>query len=337
MLMRDILSRPRSLGRLHESPADAALEIARNAWEGRDADTVRATHAPDARVVTPTSVTEGVEDLEGCTTRTNAMFPERRNHVEEAAAVARERRVVSAGRIVSTMRHTSDSHYGPAGARRITVRTLTDTVLRDNAIEDEWMVRDRAAIVRQLGGDVEAVGRTHGLDWRGSNMAHPPATYARRWRGGPSWYEPEGIAAELVALMRATWSGENGRPVPLIARAFDHAVEAHMPGGVTLHGAHDVAAWFVDWAGSFTDARFRLENWVEARGPSVPARIALRWSVRATHGGCGHFGEPTGQPVALLGLTQLELRRGRVHRLDMGLDELAIWAQVSGFRSPYAL
>ena len=59
----------------------------------------------------------------------------------------------------------------------------------------------------------------------------------------------------------------------------------------------------------FPDLRLEVEDLVEDGN-----RVAVRWSVKATHGGHGLGVAPTGQPVSFRGMTWMELDNGQIVR-----------------------
>jgi hypothetical protein len=64
------------------------------------------------------------------------------------------------------------------------------------------------------------------------------------------------------------------------------------------------------------------------RDPEQPLRIAMRWSLTGTHSGFGHFGEPTGAPVYVMGMSHFNVTKGRVTAEYMVTDEVSIWKQI---------
>ena len=62
-------------------------------------------------------------------------------------------------------------------------------------------------------------------------------------------------------------------------------------------------------------------------GPARP-RCAMRWALRGTHSGFGHFGEPTGAAVYVMGLSHAHLVDGRITQEWIVTDEVSIWKQI---------
>ena len=55
--------------------------------------------------------------------------------------------------------------------------------------------------------------------------------------------------------------------------------------------------------------------------------VALRWTATGQHEGRGRYGEQR-QSLHLLGISHAELRKGKILREWVLLDELAIWQQI---------
>ena len=47
-----------------------------------------------------------------------------------------------------------------------------------------------------------------------------------------------------------------------------------------------------------------------------------------SHCGFGHFGEPTGAPVYVMGMSHFHLTQGRITAEYLLTDEVAIWKQI---------
>ncbi len=77
------------------------------------------------------------------------------------------------------------------------------------------------------------------------------------------------------------------------------------------------------------DGVYQVHHWIDQRETEKNPRIALRWSVIGTHSGSGRFGSPTGSPIVVLAMSQLELQHGFVVREYHGIDELSVWTQIA--------
>ncbi len=64
--------------------------------------------------------------------------------------------MLSSHRLLSTATHSGEGVYGHPTGKRLIYRIHADCHARNNVIDDEWLVRDQGAIVRQLGRDPKA-------------------------------------------------------------------------------------------------------------------------------------------------------------------------------------
>lgn len=60
--------------------------------------------------------------------------------------------------------------------------------------------------------------------------------------------------------------------------------------------------------------------------------MALRWSLRGTHSGFGHFGPPSGAPVYVMGPSHAQIVDGRIAAEWLLTDEVAIWTQILAYQ-----
>lgn len=102
----------------------------------------------------------------------------------------------------------------------------------------------------------------------------------------------------------------------------------NIPGGDSINGHGDIDRFCLGYLASFPDADFRVEHLIINRDPGQPVRLAMRWTMRATHGGWGHFGAPTGAPFYIMGLSHAHMVDGRVTQEWITVDEVAVWKQL---------
>ena len=131
---------------------DYILGVTRTVWERRGVSTLRDYYAPDIIVRSPASLVVGNEGVIAATMATQAEFPDRKLLGEDVIWCGTpEEGMLSSHRILCTATHSGDGSYGPASGRRLRYRVIADCHARDNTIDDEWLIRDQGAIVRQIG------------------------------------------------------------------------------------------------------------------------------------------------------------------------------------------
>ena len=131
---------------------DYILGITREIWEERGIATLHHYYRPDLVVRSPSSVVIGNENVIGATMATLAEFPDRTLLGEDVIwSGTPEEGMVSSHRIYSTATHLGDGVYGKATGKKLGYRIIADCHAVNDQINDEWLIRDQGAIVRQMG------------------------------------------------------------------------------------------------------------------------------------------------------------------------------------------
>ena len=145
---------------------DFIIGITKEIWEDRGIHTLHDYYAPDIVVRSPMSLVVGNKDVIAATMATLHEFPDRTLLGEDVIwSGSPEEGLLSSHRLLSTATHLGDGVYGPATGKRLTYRIHADCHARDNRIDDEWIIRDQGAIVRQLGWEPRAyAGRLRAAD-----------------------------------------------------------------------------------------------------------------------------------------------------------------------------
>ena len=67
--------------------------------------------------------------------------------------------LLSSHRIISTATHAVEGVYGKPTGKKLQYRIIADCHAKNNTIDDEWLIRDQGAIVRQLGWSAKGLCR----------------------------------------------------------------------------------------------------------------------------------------------------------------------------------
>jgi predicted ester cyclase len=306
---------------------DYILKITARIWEGRGVGLIRRWYARDVVMHLSTGTARGVDGVVSGTLETLALIPERRLLGEDVIWSGDETRgFLSSHRIVSTGRHRGDSHFGPATGKRLAVRAIADCFVRRNQVVEEWLVRDQAAICRQIGVDIrEIAARLAERDAR-NELAAP----ARKILARPRAHRPILLQNHDAArLHRETLHRVvNDTDLAAIRRHYAEAVNVHLPGHHTAYGHAELENFWIGLLASFPDARLVIDHSIARTDPGRPIRVATRWRLAATHSGRGTFGPPSGAPILVLGITHAHVVDGRIAEEWHLIDELAVWKQI---------
>jgi len=159
------------------------IGITREIWEERKIGSLRNLYADGLVVRSPASVVVDNSQVIAATLATLAEFPDRELLGEDViwyedatGATPTSSAYLSSHRLLCTATHSGAGMYGEPTGKSVAYRILADCAIRDNAVYDEWLVRDQGAIVQQLGFDV--IGWTRDLIHRegGASRCVQPMT-----------------------------------------------------------------------------------------------------------------------------------------------------------------
>ena len=307
---------------------DYIEKITREIWEERGiGQSLDKYYAPDIIVRAPPGITTGNAGVTAATLGTLHEFPDRRLVYEDVIWSGNEvDGFLSSHRLISVMRKQNDGPHGPASGALVRARVIADCVCKANQIVEEWLIRDYASFAICLGStprelarelceqDLRRVGSvqyfTPGKDIDGPYVAHfDDSAEARRYRD--SW--------------ETIW----GTKTPAAIRDY-YALGAavFVPSGEALNGQEDYDRFVISYLAAFPDAAFKVEHLIVNRDLGQPIRIAMRWSIEATHSGWGRFGEPTGAPIYIMGISHAHVVDGRITMEWIQIDEVTIWKQI---------
>jgi hypothetical protein len=310
---------------------DYILGITREIWEDRGIATLHRYYAPDIVVRSPASVVTGNRGVIAATMATLAEFPDRQLLGEDVIwSGTPEEGMLSSHRILSTATHAGDGVYGKATGRALRYRILADCHARGNMIDDEWLIRDQGAIVRQMGWDPRDHARDLIAREGGPAACVRPLSPATD-RPGP--YTGTGNTNPWGARYADLLTRIMGADMAAIPAEYDRAAQLEHPGHVTGHGWAAADRFWMGLRAAFPSATFTVHHTIGREDPTMPPRAALRWSLHGRHDGWGAFGRPTGAEVYVLGISHAEFGTlgqapARLRREWVLFDETAIWKQI---------
>lgn len=305
---------------------DYIIGITKEIWEDRGIATLHRYYAPDIVVRSPASVVVGNQGVIGATMATLAEFPDRTLLGEDVIwSGTPEDGMLSSHRLLSTATHSGDGAYGKATGRKLVYRILADCHAIANQINDEWLIRDQGAIVRQMGWDpVEFVRGQIAREGGPENCVRPLTPENDR----PGPYKGRGNDNEWGARLADLLTRIMAADFTVIGKDYDRAAQLEYPGGVTGHGWGDADRFWMGLRAAFPDAAFTIHHVIGRDDPMFAPRAAVRWSLHGKHSGWGAFGTPTGAEVYLMGITHAEFGPWGLRRDFTLFDETAIWKQI---------
>lgn len=305
---------------------DYIIGITKEIWEDRGIATLHQYYSDDIVVRSPGSVVIGNQNVIGATMATLAEFPDRTLLGEDVIwSGTPEEGMLSSHRLLSTATHTGDGMYGAATGKKLTYRILADCHAINNQINDEWLIRDQGAIVRQMGWEPKAYAADLIEREGGVEACVRPMTPAI---DQPGPYKGRGNDHEWGAKYADILTRIMGADMAAIPAEYDRAVQVEYPGGVQGHSHGSVDQFWMGLRASFPSAEFKIDHVIGREDPMMPPRAAVRWSLHGKHDGWGSFGTPTGAEVYVLGICHAEFGPWGLRREYAIFDEAMVWKQI---------
>ena len=310
---------------------DYIIGITKEIWEDRGISTLHKYYAPNIIVRSPGSVVIGNQGVIAATMATLAEFPDRTLLGEDVIWSGTPKTgMLSSHRLHSTATHSHGGVYGVATGTKLRYRIIADCHAKDNQIDDEWLIRDQGAIVRQLGWDPKDYARDLIAREGGPEACVRPFTPAIDVKGP---YQGCGNDNEWGARYRDILERIMLADFSVIPQQYDRAALLAYAGGVDTLSHAGADQFWMGLRASFPNAEFTVHHQIGRDDAMMPPRAALRWSLHGLHDGWGSFGAPTGAEVHIMGASHVEFGAlvggvPKVRREWALFDETSVWKQI---------
>ena len=310
---------------------DYILGVTKEIWEDRQISKLEEYYASNIVVRSPASVVVGNQDVIAATMATLSEFPDRKLLGEDVIwSGSPDQGMLSSHRLLSTATHTHPGAYGAPTGKNLQYRIIADCHAMNNQIDDEWLIRDQGAIVRQMGLHPRDYARQLIEAEGGPTSCVKPYTPTNdqigpyRGKGNDNLWGQR-LAMVLRAIMNAEFNA--------ISAAYDRAADLNYPGGVHTLSFEGADQFWMGLRSSFPNATFEIQHVIGRDDPAMPPRAAARWTLHGLHEGYGAFGHPTGAEVFVMGATHAEFGElitgePKLRREWTLYDETAIWKQI---------
>ncbi len=239
--------------------------------------------------------------------------------------------------ITSKMTNLGPSEFGPATGNKIKVITIADCACRDNVVFEEWLVRDYAAIVQQMGLDVNAKARElaaqdleTGFDLVDHHVENHAAVLNAPVRLTDKPESPERKPFVFAkSFYSQIWQNKDLSKLPDF---YDFRVDATYPGERFFYGHDQIAPLLTDLFGAIPDAQMKIEHVADIPYLENTRDIAVRWALAGTHTGDGFYGAATGASIYIMGVSHFRVMNGRIRQEVTIWDDVAVRRMIEGAR-----
>ena len=305
---------------------DYILGITKEIWENKGIDTLNHYYAKDIPMRFPEGVSIGNQKTINGTLATLAEFPDRQLTGEDVIWSGNETDgFLSSHRLLTMGTHTGGGYFGPPTGKKFVIRAIADCAAINNQINDEWLIRDTAGIVKQLGMDpkqfaLDLIEREGGAE-KCVQPFCPENDVSGPYKGKGNNNEWGQKLSDILKRMME-------KDFAVIQSEYDRAVQTEHPGSKTVHSWSDTEALWMNLRSSFPSANFSIDHQIGREDPLLSPRAAVRWSLFGKHDGWGMFGQPTGAKVYIMGFTHAEFGPYGLRREYTLFDPVSIWKQI---------
>ena len=305
---------------------DYILGITKEIWEGRGLSTLNHYYAEDIPMRFPEGISIGNQRTINGTLSTLAEFPDRELTGEDVIWSGNDTDgFLSSHRLLTFGTHTGGGYFGPPTGKKFVIRAIADCAAINNQINDEWLIRDTAGLVKQLGLNPKQFARELISREGGAENCVKPFCPAIDVMGPYKGIGNENewgqrLSDVLVRMMNKDFS--------VIKKEYDRAVQTEHPGSITVHSWAETEKLWMGLRASFPNAKFTIEHQIGRGDPMLSPRAAIRWALHGKHDGWGMFGQPTGSEIYVMGFTHAEFGPYGLRREYTLFDQVSIWKQI---------
>jgi predicted ester cyclase len=317
---------------------DYIVRITDRIWHERKVELCLKYYSPDCVVHTQGGDIVGAQTVVDNTHATLASFPDRTLDADNVIwSDDGDGLFYSSHLITSKMTNLGASEFGPATGKAVKVQTIADCACKANRVVEEWLVRDYATVVEQLGFDVDETALKlakedveSGFDlvaFHAENHADVLAN-ATRLTEAPDKPEkrPYAFAKSLYSQI---WTERN---FDKLGDFYDFRVGAAYPGKRDFYGHDQIAPLLQQIFDAVPDAKMKVEHVADIPYMAVGRDISVRWSLAGTHTGDGFYGQATGANFYMMGVSQFRVINGRIREEVTIWDDVAVRRMVEGAR-----
>lgn len=314
---------------------DYIVRITHKIWEEHAIGLIYNYYNHNAIVHTDYGTTHGVEPVVVSTLQYQAAFHGDRGYADDVIWSGNDvDGFYSSHRWTNVGLHTGYSLYGPPTGRPVTRHGFADCLVRENRIYEEWVVRDGTGMLRQMGIDprqhIAELVRRGNLEW----MKAEPRGDIERLRGQlppPVMPPKQSEGFDVEDLVRRSYHEIwNWRLLNKVGDYYATNYIAHLPDNRELHGRAAIAYFITCMLAMFPDGAIEIDHLAALGDNQKGYRVATRWTFQGTHEGHGIYGEPTGKPVRITGISHHHIKDGKFIQEWTLFDEVALLLQLAG-------
>lgn len=312
---------------------DYIVRITHEIWEEGGIGLLYDYYGTNMQIHTSDGAIYGRDKVIEATIQAQAAFPNRRLYADEV--VWRGNDVdgfYSSHRLVHEGHNLGPTIYGPATGKKISYKAIADCAVLNNVIYEEWLVRDELSLIHQLGFDVHQMARQMAEKESDQLKKLVIPGEATRLRGQlppppPKINQNGRFDIELFVKnsLHEIW---NWRLLNKIPETHASNFICESASGRSLYGQGHYRTYVLSLLSPFPDLALTFDHFCALKEGQNRYRTAIRWTMQGTHTGPGIYGEPTGHPIRIMGISHHIVENGRFVQEWTLFDEFSLLKQI---------
>ena len=314
---------------------DYIVRITYRIWEEKNIGYIYDTYSNDCRVWDEFGLQSGSEKIVADTVHTNNAFPDIRLFADEVIwAGDEDASFHTSHRTIITGTNTGYSKFSEPTGKSVRLFCIANCVAKNNEIYYENVVYDTAALIKQLGLNVNQVAKE--IANKGNIGPFAPDfknSKPKRITGKakPISFEiPEKISNVrefAYAVFNTIW---NRRNFSAINQVYSNNIEFEGSTGRKFKGVKQLRSFIISMITSFPDLALSIEDIYWMGNEKDGYLVTIRWGAIGTHKGNGAYGPPTDRECYLWGITQWQIKKNKIIKEWTAFNEFGILMQLLG-------
>jgi len=314
---------------------DYIVRITFRIWEQKDIGYIYDTYSHDCRVWDEFGLQSGAEKIVADTVHTNNAFPDIRLFADEVIWAGDENASFhTSHRTIITGTNTGYSKFSKPTKKSVRLLCIANCVAKNNEIYYENVIYDTAALIKQLGLNVNEVARE--IANKGNVGPFAPdfknfkPTRIIRNSKPLSFKIPKKISNVrdfVEAVFNSIW---NRRNFSVIDQVYSDDVVFEGSTGRKFKGKKQLRNFIISMIASFPDIALSVEDIYWMGNVHDGYSVSIRWGSIGTHKGNGSYGPPTDKECYIWGITQWYIENNKIIKEWTAFNEFGILVQLLG-------
>ena len=319
---------------IYQNIVDYIVRITYRIWEDRDVEYILDTYSSFSKVFDDYGLQFGNQKIVDDTHHTTGAFSNIKLIADEVIWAGNDEiGFHTSHRTIIRGTNDGPSNFGPATNKDIDILVIANCVALENRIFLEHVCYNTSSMLLQLGMNLDDMAKklaaTAPLGWPRDQKTWNDLKNAARPEI-PIFENLPITGFDIDRFLRITFENLwNKRDYDKLDLNFVENLQFEGPTNRKFNGLKDYQDFLKSLAICFPDLELQVDEIYWMGGEIDGFLSSTRWSASGTHEGSGVYGPPTGSQVQIWGITQNEIRKGRIAKEWMLFNEMDLMMQIA--------